>query len=113
MAEGLVLPSHRDGHCGYDPTRSGTICGKVATTHAWIGGQDAPDAYTVYACLDHTEWLRAALPLRDWHLVDVACLGTRRHTWIFSGTPGDSFCIEEEPVAELIGDAVRADGGAR
>jgi hypothetical protein len=100
MNAGPLLPTHRYGHCGFDPALTGAVCGAPAEVHLWVGGRSDPDAFTAYTCLTHAEAARMALDPLDWHQVESPCLGGPRHQWNFTGTPGESFCVdpEDDPV---------------
>lgn len=104
---GPIVPTHRFGHCLFDPGLTGTPCGAPATEHLWIGGQDDPNAWTTYVCAGHCPAATALDPL-DWHDVTGACLGSTGRLWYFTGTPGRSWCVDPDDVTVDLAETIQA-----
>ncbi len=94
MKLGDVLPSMRDGHCGFDPDLAGAICGAPADTHFLGPDPTSPTGvFKAFVCDEHRAIAFGGFEVLDWHHTEAGCL-TQSQVWISSGTPGDSFCAE-------------------
>lgn len=93
MRIGPEVPRHRRGHCMFDPTLTGRICGAPATEHLWLGPAPAgPDSFATYTCDDHRSQSRELGPT-DWHEIGPDCLAAAPQ-WQFGDKQGESFCYE-------------------
>lgn len=104
MRIGPETPRHNRGHCHYDPSLTGRICGAPATEHLWIGGMDSPgdpEAFTTYTCDTHKAAAHKGLNPTDWHEIGPDCT-TRTSLWNATGTPGVSFCFEPDDDPGLL-----------